>query len=143
MKAKHRLARPISSAQGRCAVNKHTTSIVLLASVISGLAVLAFASPQSAYAQSITVDRTDGPAVVVWGVGTAVGAAANDCSLRGVTLRTNDHLGTTITIPAGAYQFTVAGTLAGGNCHDEKIGGLDADGVNTGIVATGIASTLP
>lgn len=119
-------------------------SIVILAILLAQVFFTALGGVTPAYAAgSISVDRTDDPAVTASGVGAAAcTAAANDCSLRGATLYANTHPGTTINIPAGIYQLTIDGASEGGNCLDETIGDLDIAGNNTVMVGAGAASTI-
>ena len=57
------------------------------------------------------VDRNDDPAVTVAGSrrGGVYRQSPNDCSLRGAVLVANANPGSTITIPAGTFNLTIAG----------------------------------
>jgi hypothetical protein len=129
--------------QTRYLASSRLALLAVAAAVMIGL-VFTAGPVQSAYAAgSLTVDRTDDPAVTASGVGAAAcTAAANDCSLRGATLYANANPGTTINVPAGTYPLTIDGTLENGLCYDERIGDLDIAGNNTIITGAGAAVTI-
>jgi predicted outer membrane repeat protein len=113
--------------------------VVLAVSLVLGLARPAPAGP---LAVPITVDRTDDTAAA-----SACTAAANDCSLRGAVLFANANPGMTITVPAGTYQLTIAGSSGSpaetdGLCHNANVGDLDVSGDNTTINGAGPSSTI-
>ncbi|HEX8071763.1 MAG TPA: Ig-like domain repeat protein [Pyrinomonadaceae bacterium] len=82
---------------------------------------------------TINVDRTDDTA----GASTC-GAGASDCSLRGAVAFANANAGTTINVPAGTYNLTIAG-----NCEDaDATGDLDMIASGTAIVGGGAATTI-
>ncbi|MDQ1708524.1 MAG: hypothetical protein QOJ88_1735, partial [Pyrinomonadaceae bacterium] len=86
---------------------------------------------------SISVDRTDdAPAA------SACTAAANDCSLRGAVTFANLNPGTTINVPAGTYQLTIAGGAAEGFSGNNAVGDLDVLGNNTAIIGAGASVTI-
>src|SRR5258705_2336559 len=86
---------------------------------------------------SITVDRTDdNPSA------SACTAAANDCSLRGAVDFANVNLGTTIIVPAGTYQLTIAGGFGEGFSGNNSIGDLDIKASNSSNVGAGAATTI-
>ena len=92
---------------------------------------------------SITVDRTDDPAVTTAGSGAAAcTAAANDCSLRGAVLVANANADSTINVPASTYQLTTDGNSEAGECTDATKGDLDIAGNNTSIVGAGAPTTI-
>lgn len=96
---------------------------------------LAFAAP---FIGTITVDRTDDTAALAASLCTA---APNDCSLRGAIDFANSSPATTINVPAGNYNLTIAGAgefFAGNN----SIGDLDITGNNTSIIGAGAAVTI-
>jgi hypothetical protein len=73
-----------------------------------GLAALSLASPAWG-AATLAVDRTDDNSDPT--TSTACTSAPNDCSLRGAIVLANHVAGTdTITVPAGTYTLTLAGT---------------------------------
>ena len=84
----------------------------------------------------ITVDRTDDTAAAA-----ACTGAANDCSLRGAVEFANLNPGTTISVPAGTYQLTIAG-LGEGFSGNNSIGDLDVRANNTTITGAGAATTI-
>ena len=84
---------------------------------------------------SITVDRTDDNAGA-----SACTASANDCSLRGAVAFANLNPGTTINLPAGTYQLSIAGTGEGFNGNN-SIGDLDVTANNTSIIGAGSSTT--
>jgi hypothetical protein len=85
---------------------------------------------------SITVDRTDdNPSA------SACTAAANDCSLRGAVAFANSNQGTTIDVPSGTYQLSIAGGATEGFNGDNSIGDLDITANNTSIIGAGAATT--
>ncbi len=82
---------------------------------------------------TITVDRTDDTAAA-----SACTGSANDCSLRGAVSFANANAGTTISVPAGTYNLTIAG-----NCEDaDATGDLDMTTSGTAIVGAGAATTI-
>jgi len=87
---------------------------------------------RTAYAATITVDRTDDTAAAF-----ACTGAANDCSLRGAIIFANANAATTINIPAGLYQLTIDGASEAGLCTDPTIGDLDVTASNTTIIGAG------
>ncbi len=108
--------------------------------------VIGTAQPALAAGPTITVDRTDDTAAA-----SACTAAANDCSLRGAVAFANANpgtkavAGTTISIPAGTYQLTIAGSTGGetnGLCGNPNVGDLDISGNHTIIVGAGAATTI-
>ena len=85
---------------------------------------------------TITVDRIDDDATAQ-----LCTASPNDCSLRGAITFANSFPGTTVSVPAGSYNLTVAGAgefFAGNN----SIGDLDIKGNNTSIVGAGSSVTV-
>jgi Bacterial Ig-like domain (group 3)/Putative Ig domain/CARDB len=112
---------------------------------LSSVAVLIFAllavTPAAAGVPTIIVDRTDDTAAA-----SACTAAVNDCSLRGASIFTNAHAGTTISLPAGTYQLTIAGNSGSpvetdGNCGNATKGDLDFTANNTTLTGAGAATT--
>lgn len=85
---------------------------------------------------TITVDRTDDVAAAA-----ACTAAANDCSLRGAVAFANVNPGTTISVPAGTYQLSIAGGVGEGFSGNNSIGDLDVTANNTTITGAGAATT--
>jgi hypothetical protein len=81
----------------------------------------------------ITVDRFDDNLGA-----SACTNAANDCSLRGAVSSANSIANTTINLPAGTYQLTIAGS--GENLNAK--GDLDIRGNGTIINGAGAASTI-
>lgn len=83
-----------------------------LVAVILLITMGVFRQPLSAAPiATFVVDRTDDNAAA-----TACTAAANDCSLRGAITRSNLAAGADIiTVPAGTYTLSIAGTLDDGN----------------------------
>jgi hypothetical protein len=84
---------------------------------------------------AITVDRSDDLAGA-----SACTAAPNDCSLRGAVAFANLNPGTTINVPAGTYQLTIAGAFEGFSGNN-SIGDLDVTANNITIVGAGAAAT--
>ena len=67
---------------------------------------------------TITVDRTDDPAVTVGGIGAAACTAAlNDCSLRGAAAFANSNPGTVISLGSNTYLLSTSGS---GGCVIEN-----------------------
>ncbi len=86
---------------------------------------------------TITVDRTDdNPSAF------SCSAAANDCSLRGALEFANVNPGTTVNVPSGTYQLTIAGGALEGFNGDNTIGDLDVKASNTSISGAGAATTI-
>lgn len=84
----------------------------------------------------VTVDRTDdAPAA------SACTAAANDCSLRGAVTFANLNPGTTINLPAGTYNLTIAGGAVEGFAGNNLIGDVDITANNTSIIGAGSGTT--
>ena len=81
----------------------------------------------------ITVDRADDNAGA-----SACTAAANDCSLRGAVINANANPGTTINVPAGTYQLTIAGSGE----QFAATGDLDIRASGTSIIGAGAATTI-
>ena len=91
-----------------------------------------------------TVDRFDDPAVTVAGSGAAAcTGAANDCSLRGAVLVANANPGSTITVPAGTFNLTIAGDANDRNfvSFNPLIGDLNVNASGTTINGAGSGST--
>jgi hypothetical protein len=84
------------------------------------------------FALVLDVDRLDDTASA-----TACTAAPNDCSLRGAVITANSNPGTTIHIPSGTYQLTIAGN----NELFAATGDLDIRGNGTSIVGDGASTT--
>jgi hypothetical protein len=98
-------------------------------------AASAVSAPAAALAGPvIDVDRTDDNAAAV----TCSTLAANDCSLRGAVIFANLNPGTTINVPAGTYQLTIAGN----NEAFAATGDLDVRGDGTSIVGAGAGATI-
>ena len=120
--------------------------LVVTAGLLVGLA-WSFVPVQTAQAggPSITVDRTDDPAVTDAGSGAAdLFRLAKRLQPAGATLVANANPGTTINIPAGTYQLTISGgtTESDGQCEDATVGDLDISGNDTTIIGAGAASTI-
>jgi predicted outer membrane repeat protein len=89
------------------------------------------------FATSIDVDRTDDVAAA-----SACTAAASDCSLRGAVQYANNNPGTTINIPAGTYNLSIAGGAGEGFSGNNAIGDLDVTASNTTIAGAGAGTTI-
>jgi hypothetical protein len=92
----------------------------------------------------LTVDRTDD----VNPPATACTAAANDCSLRGAIIKANTTAVTdTITVPAGTYTLTMAGTgeeaAATGDLDLTQSVIIQGAGAATTIIQAGTTSPVP
>src|SRR6266851_8325054 len=85
--------------------------------LLCGLALLApgVGLEGRAEAASFTVTRTDDPA--------PSGCLVGDCSVREAIIAANSSPGSTVTIPAGTYTLTIAGTGVGEN--NAAVGDLD------------------
>ncbi|HEX8179661.1 MAG TPA: HYR domain-containing protein [Pyrinomonadaceae bacterium] len=81
----------------------------------------------------IDVDRTDDTAAAA-----ACTAAPSDCSLRGAVGFANNNAGTTINVPAGTYQLTIAGNSE----QSAATGDLDVLASGTSIVGAGAGVTI-
>ncbi|HYY42116.1 MAG TPA: hypothetical protein VE775_05240, partial [Pyrinomonadaceae bacterium] len=81
----------------------------------------------------IDVDRTDDTAAAA-----ACTAAPSDCSLRGAVVFANNNAGTTINVPAGTYQLTIAGNSE----QSAATGDLDVRASGTSIVGAGAGVTI-
>ncbi|HEX8071761.1 MAG TPA: immunoglobulin-like domain-containing protein [Pyrinomonadaceae bacterium] len=82
---------------------------------------------------TIDVDRTDDNAAFA-----ACTVAPNDCTLRGAIISANLNPGTTINVPAGTYQLTLAGNAE----QAAATGDLDITASGTAIVGAGAATTI-
>ena len=119
--------------------------VVAVTCVVAAGGVVTSAQPAAAVGPTIVVDRTDDTAAA-----SACTAAADDCSLRGASLFANANPGTksvpgtTISIPAGTYQLTIAGSPGetDGLCGDPNVGDLDFSGNHTIVMGAGAASTI-
>ncbi len=117
---------PAGDARGRASVASNARTGMAGAS--------AYAAVSSALLLgSVSVDRTDDNAGA-----SACTVAPSDCSLRGAVIFANANPGTTINVPAGTYQLTVAG-------NGEQLaatGDLDIRASGTSIVGAGAATTI-
>ena len=93
----------------------------------------AYAAAASLALVTLDVDRTDDDATAI-----ACTPAANDCSLRGAVITANVVPGTTINVPAGTYQLTIAGNGE----QFAATGDLDIRASGTAIVGAGAATTI-
>src|SRR3954452_14110206 len=146
---KHRRNRSVPRKRSTVRRGLRHSLVVALTLGMAAPVVVTTAQPALEAGPTITVDRTDDTAAA----GSACTAAANDCSLRGAVLFANAHpgttsvAGTTISIPAGTYQLTIAGSSGtpaetDGLCHNANVGDLDVAGNNTIISGDGAASTI-
>jgi hypothetical protein len=118
---------PVAALEMPRQVNGDRALVVL--SQDSAAPVVVTAAPLA----TINVDRTDDTAAAA-----ACTATGNDCSLRGAIAFANANAATTINIPAGTYNLTLAG-----NCEDANAtGDVDMTTSGTAIVGAGAATTI-
>src|SRR5256714_1710860 len=82
---------------------------------------------------TLDVDRTDDDVTAI-----TCTPAPNDCSLRGAVITANLVSGSTINVPAGTYQLTIAGNGE----QFAATGDLDIRASGTAIIGAGAATTI-
>jgi len=115
---------------------KNTSRLCLVAAMM-----LSWTAEAAFYTVTGTADSTD--SATHGGSGTA-GSPFQMSSLRGATIAANANPGSTITLPAGTYQLTIAGDANDRNfvSFDPTKGDLNVNASGTTIQGAGPASTI-